>query len=123
MIGRSIYGFVLIDGSHYVQLIFLSTAQTLTQDSMVATFTEAGVKVPEDWRQISLKLDLDLRGQLSATQFFDKWNQYHSNIKPSWEKLAGALESMDGYYNAARKAIAKARKHDKVAIFLDVPLT
>lgn len=90
---------------------------------MVATFTEAGTKVPEDWREISLKLDLDLKGHLSATQFFNKWSQYDPNNKPSWEKLALALQSIDGYWNAARKAMAKARKHKKVVIFLGVQLT
>ena len=96
----------------YVYYCF-STVRTLSKDSILELFSEADVQVPENWRQIGLQLGLDLKGQLSATDFFNGWNENAStNNKPSWEKLAQALFKMDGLYRtAASKASMKARKN------------
>ena len=96
----------------YIYYCF-STVRTLSKDSLLELFSEADVQVPENWRQIGLQLGLDLKGQLSATDFFNGWNENAStNNKPSWEKLAQALFKMDGLYRtAASKASMKARKN------------
>ena len=79
---------------------------------MVATFSEAGVQAPNNWREIGVKLGLNnLEGQLSAPEFFNGWSKNRSNKKPSWEELARVLQRMDGYWDAASKAMEKARKN------------
>ena len=75
---------------------------------MVAAFS---VHVPEDWREIGQQLCLNLKGELSAADFFKGWSEHTiDNKKPSWERLAGVLKTMDGYWPAARSAREKARK-------------
>ena len=78
---------------------------------MVATFSEVGVKAPENWREIGEQLGLDLRGKLSAAEFFKGWQEKNlPNNKPSWKKLAQALEKINGYRDVAVAARNKARK-------------
>ena len=76
---------------------------------MVTSFS---VHVPEDWREIGEQLGLNLKGKLSAANFFKGWNEHTiDSKKPSWERLAATLESMGGYWHAARSAREKARKN------------
>lgn len=83
---------------------------------MVATFMEAGVEVPENWREIGIKLGLNLRGKLSAAEFFKGWKESSFVNKPSWANLAGALQKMEGYQDTAMLAMNKERKYNKVEI-------
>ena len=77
---------------------------------MVDLFTEANVTVPKNWRTIGLKLGLNLKGQLSATEFFRGWTE-NSIKKPSWKSLAHVLKDIEEYASAARIATEKARKN------------
>ena len=91
------------------------TVQELNADSIVTTFAEAGVHVPENWRKISQQLRLDLRGKLSAAEFFKGWSENCvASNKPSWDNLAGALRKMVGYQPVVLAAIKKARKENNV---------
>ena len=90
----------------------LPTAQELNEESMVAIFSEVGVRAPENWREIGVELGLKLRGQLSAAVFFKGWSEKGSVYKPSWEKLAVALSNISGYRIAAAKAREKARMYE-----------
>ena len=83
---------------------------------MIATFSEACVKVPDDWREIGLQLELDLKGKLSASEFLKGWQEKGFANKPSWENLAQAFERMEGYQCAAVAAMKKARKSNKVQL-------
>ena len=83
---------------------------------MVATFLEAGVEVPENWREIGVQLGLQLIGKLSAAEFFKGWREKSFTNKPSWVNLADALQGMEGYQHAAILAMMKERKYNKVEI-------
>ena len=78
---------------------------------MVAVFADAGVKPPENWREIGLRLNVNLKGQLSVAEFFEGWSKNRDDDKkPSWENLAQVLENMDGYKPSAFIAKKKIRK-------------
>ena len=81
---------------------------------MVATFTKAGVEVPENWREIGVHLGLNLKGKLSAAEFFKGWRENSFSNKPSWVNLAGALQKMQRYQHVAVLAMKKERKYNKV---------
>ena len=83
---------------------------------MVTTFMEAGVQMPENWREIGVKLGLNLRGKLSAAEFFKGWKESSLANKPSWVNLADALQKMDRYQHTAMLAMKKERKYNKVEI-------
>lgn len=84
---------------------------------MVSVFSEAGVDVPENWREIGEQLGLHLRGKLSAAEFFKGWQDKDlTNNKPSWKKLAQALEKMEDYRHVAVVARNKARKNKEVEV-------
>ena len=83
---------------------------------MVATFMEAGAEVPENWREIGVQLGLQLKGKLSAAEYFERWKESSLANKPSWVKLAGALQKMEGYQHVAFLARTKERKYNEVEI-------
>ena len=84
---------------------------------MVSAFSEAGMDVPENWREIGEHLGLNLRGKLSAAEFFKGWQDKDlTDNKPSWKKLAQALEKMEGYQRVAVVARNKARKNNEVEV-------
>lgn len=83
---------------------------------MVATFSKACVEVPENWREIGLQLGLNLKGKLSAADFFKGWRENSSANKPSWVNLADALQKMEGYQHAASLAMKKERKYNQMEI-------
>ena len=83
---------------------------------MVAIFSKAGVEVPENWREIGVQMGLNLRGKLSAAEFFKGWRENSFANKPSWVNLGDALQKMDRYQHAAILAMKKERKYNKVDI-------
>ena len=77
---------------------------------MVATFMEAGMEAPENWREIGVQLGLKLKGKLSTAEFFKGWRENSFANKPSWVNLSDALHKMDRYQHAAILVRMKERK-------------
>ena len=73
-------------------------------------FTEAHIRTP-NWEIIGKQLGLKLEGGVSAADFFDGW--YAQDCKPSWMKLADALENIQQY----RQAVENVRKKQGILDF------
>ena len=58
---------------------------------MCQVFNEAHIRTP-NWEIIGNQLGLQVEGEISAADFLNGW--YTQDCKPSWTKLAGALEKI-----------------------------
>ena len=76
----------------------------LNADNVRQALGEAGIKSP-DWKRIGKELGLRLKGCITASIFFEGWQAHKSEM--SWERLAQALEKMEGYGMVAKKARKK----------------
>ena len=83
-------------------LICFAAGRNFTLAEMCGIF-EGGVKEP-DWQTVSNKLQLNLRGQVSAVEFYRAW----CKLGPSWLNLSLALEKLHGYQRAIEQAKKKA---------------
>ena len=76
----------------------------LNADNVRQALSEVGIKSP-DWRNIGEKLDLQLRGHITPSTFFERWYVHES--KMSWEILAQVFGRISGYESAAKRAKEK----------------
>ena len=86
------------------QYLTFAAGLELNADNVRRTLNGAGITSP-DWKRIGEQLGLQLRGNITTSIFFEGWQAHESET--SWERLAQALERIDGYGKVAKKAREK----------------
>ena len=76
----------------------------LNSKTVDLAFSEADIQSP-DWKKIGEKLGIKLKGHITAHILFEGWKIHKSKI--SWKTLAEALEKIERYQSAAKKARQK----------------